>query len=732
MNTIPYPSALAIGVLTLLARKYKSLKVMSVSETCRHFNVGRKSAYALARQLEETGLDKALAKTAGAKPNGYIHNLDDANYVIREESKILRVAERSLTNTKIANAILEMIRTRPKDSENKQRRAEWRLSVVRTSQALKGEEGLSFEDFARKMGIHPRSLRRWRADYKRNGLEGLLPGSTRPKRTSEIEEEIVGKVEGYWKATKGAYPITEFAKHFNRKYRRLLQRHGRISLSRKKITDILVEAGLYEPSRTKRKKSRHQFMMLFPGAQWIADTTMIIFHLLWFTFKFKLITVKDAVSGAILAQKMFFRENAGNIVYLLEKAVRSFGVPIALLVDNGKAYISHAVDRFCNKHSVLRIAAAPYRAQTKSVLEGYFAILKNALYTTFLNHIRITLLGICSFICRKVHHGTECIRKFYDRVVEKAHGALRYVLKMVVYLTLKPFTNFGFQIYYNEKPKDVLDGLSPSEVISYEPTTEERLHAREVLGNFYKESEARIQRRRKKQQEPRDILARKILGMCQEINPHGIWSSQIPLMDELMARWRNETQLSEEAIQREIDTAIRHVVWRRSQYHGGDPIYSFKYFRPVLEEKLEKIKSAEARDAAVSMAQQQQTRLVQRQAEEIQHEIAQMHRNPEKFIAEDMELLSVLMQQGQHLGIRMARSQLTRSVRAMEEQDDATRRRTILRVKRRILKGKERPYQGQMLAPEDLHRWQINDLLVSYGTRKRAVEILEETARSLG
>ena len=128
-----------------------------------------------------------------------------------------------------------------------------RLIVAR--EELKESNGISCERFSQLVGISSRQLRRWAKRYQPEiGQKSLENKSRRPKRSpretpSSIKEVLIRD----WRGGK----IMRFCRDFNGRYRRLLNREGIGSLSRKSITKTLKREGLYHPSselRLKRKK----------------------------------------------------------------------------------------------------------------------------------------------------------------------------------------------------------------------------------------------------------------------------------------------------------------------------------------------------------------------------------------------------------------------------------------------------------------------------------------------
>ena len=121
--------------------------------------------------------------------------------------------------------------------------------------------GVSYERFSQLVGISSRQLQRWAKRYQPEiGQKSLENKSRRPKRSpketpSSIKEVLIRD----WKGGR----VTRFCWDFNGRYRRLLNREGIGSLSRKSITKILKREGLYHGSselRLKRKRGIFHYL----------------------------------------------------------------------------------------------------------------------------------------------------------------------------------------------------------------------------------------------------------------------------------------------------------------------------------------------------------------------------------------------------------------------------------------------------------------------------------------
>jgi len=254
-----------------------------------------------------------------------------------------------------------------------------RLIVAR--EELKESNGISCERFSQLVGISSRQLRRWAKRYQPEiGQKSLENKSRRPKRSPRetpcsIKEVLISD----WRGGK----ITRFCRDFNRRYRRLLNREGIRTLSRKSITKILKREGLYHPSSELRpKRKRGVFHYLAPLAQGMIDTC----HLKLFGVRLYLITLLDAYSRSILSQGIFLREISSNVKKVIKKGLSRYPSLKSILSDWGRPYRAREVKRYLDEKGVLHIFAAPFRPQSKGVIERYFR--------SFKEYLKETLLGL--------------------------------------------------------------------------------------------------------------------------------------------------------------------------------------------------------------------------------------------------------------------------------------------------------------------------------------------------
>ena len=109
-------------------------------------------------------------------------------------------------------------------------------------------------------------------------------------------------------------------------------------------------------------------------------------HLKLFGVRLYLITLLDAYSRSILSQGIFLREISSNVKKVIKKGLSRYPSLKSILSDWGRPYRARELKRYLDEKGVLHIFAAPFRPQSKGVIERYFR--------SFKEYLKETLLGL--------------------------------------------------------------------------------------------------------------------------------------------------------------------------------------------------------------------------------------------------------------------------------------------------------------------------------------------------
>lgn len=91
----------------------------------------------------------------------------------------------------------------------------------------------------------------------------------------------------------------------------------------------------------------------------------------------KLIMFIDDKSRMITGFDFFFNDNAINMQTVLKKAVKTYGIPKKLFVDNGGPYSNKQLSLICASLGIILINAKPYSPESKAKIERSFRTIKD-------------------------------------------------------------------------------------------------------------------------------------------------------------------------------------------------------------------------------------------------------------------------------------------------------------------------------------------------------------------
>ena len=213
------------------------------------------------------------------------------------------------------------------------------------------------------------TIKRWYLEYKRDGFEALKPKSRNDAGYSrKIPNEYIEKIE----EIKEKYP------HITGKaiYKKLLE-EGIINASDVSISSLyrfLNNNKLHEHNQVERKA----FEMEFANDCWQGDTS----HGPIITVDGKkvqtyLIQLIDDASRLMVGYKFFLRDNALNFQTVLKDAIKTYGIPKRIFVDNGTPYKNMQLKSICASMGIALIHAKPYSPESKAKIERSFRTVKD-------------------------------------------------------------------------------------------------------------------------------------------------------------------------------------------------------------------------------------------------------------------------------------------------------------------------------------------------------------------
>jgi transposase InsO family protein len=238
-------------------------------------------------------------------------------------------------------------------------------------------QGLTVTEVAARYKVSRQTVHEWLARYRAGGLRALADRSHRPKSCPhQMDPETQARVLDLRRAHPGWGPV---------RLRYALERQGNEPVpGRSSIYRALVRAGLVEPRPRGRKKhwrrwERANAMELWQmdvmGAR-LADGT-------WF----KVITGLDDHSRFCVIARAVPKATATATCEAFAEAMRRYGVPEAVLTDNGKVFTARfgphrgqvLFDRICHENGIRHLLTSPRSPTTTGKIERFHKSLRTEL-----------------------------------------------------------------------------------------------------------------------------------------------------------------------------------------------------------------------------------------------------------------------------------------------------------------------------------------------------------------
>lgn len=237
-----------------------------------------------------------------------------------------------------------------------------------------------FRNVASKTHTHPNgkkvkysssTIKKWHLNYVREGLDGLLPKSRNdigmPRSFSEEATDKIHDIK-----EKYPYITTKMV------YQKLVE-DGYIKASEVSLSSVYR---YIRDNNLKRNQmapiERRAYEMEHSNDCWQGDTShgpkIIIDGKKVQTY---LISLIDDKSRLIVHAEFFLNDNSINLQSVFKKAIKKYGIPKRLFVDNGKPYKNTQFNLICASLGVVLIHARPYSGASKGKIERSFRTLKD-------------------------------------------------------------------------------------------------------------------------------------------------------------------------------------------------------------------------------------------------------------------------------------------------------------------------------------------------------------------
>lgn len=251
------------------------------------------------------------------------------------------------------------------------------------------QDGANRRELCRRFGIAAKTGYKWLARYTAEGSGGLEDRSRRPRRSPlRTAEEIEHRVIDLRREVRGSWG--------GRKLARRLAVEGGPKLAPSTITGILRRAGLIDLQASDAQRPWQRFEHQAPNELWQMDFKGN-FATIRAAVRCHPLTVLDDHSRFSLVLKACADERAGTVRAVLAEAFRRYGLPAAMLMDNGSPWGSAGAQPFTAFSLWLvrlgiRVAhGRPYHPQTQGKDERFHRTLKFEV----LRHFNFTNLEHC-------------------------------------------------------------------------------------------------------------------------------------------------------------------------------------------------------------------------------------------------------------------------------------------------------------------------------------------------
>jgi transposase InsO family protein len=255
--------------------------------------------------------------------------------------------------------------------------AEQRYQAV---QAVIGE-GATVTDVAARFGVSRQTVHAWLAKYEAGGLERLADGSHRPvqcphQMPAEVEVEVARLRFAHpsWGPRRLVFELERAG---------VRPVPGRTSVYRALLRLNLIDPAARRPrdrkwKRWERGAPMELWQMDVVGGFVLADGT-----------RAKVLSGVDDHSRFCVSAHLMTRETSQKVCDGLGKALRAFGVPQAILTDNGKVFtgrfnvppVEVLFDRVCRENGIQHLLTQPRSPTTTGKIERFHRAIRTEFRT---------------------------------------------------------------------------------------------------------------------------------------------------------------------------------------------------------------------------------------------------------------------------------------------------------------------------------------------------------------
>lgn len=249
-----------------------------------------------------------------------------------------------------------------------------------------------------------KTIERWYYEWRKHGVNGLMPQSRKDKGKSQLPEHIQQVILELKK--------DNLARSLNT-LMHLVEMQGIVKkgeLSRSSIYRLLKHHDLSKRTASNTQViERRAFEALFAGDIWYGD----VMHGPYIQTsegrrKTYLVSIMDDASRLICHSTFCLDETALSIEFVLKEALLKRGMPKRFIIDNGPAYRANTLQSICARLNIRLIYCRPYEPEGKAKLERFHRTFREQ----FLTEIDISNINLDDLNSRlwvwieKIYHQT--------------------------------------------------------------------------------------------------------------------------------------------------------------------------------------------------------------------------------------------------------------------------------------------------------------------------------------
>ncbi len=219
--------------------------------------------------------------------------------------------------------------------------------------------------------VTPGTIKKWYLIYQKFGFQGLLPKTRTDincsrKLTNEAQEKII--------EYKKNYPHISGTLIYSKLSEEGYINPCDVSLS----TTLKFIRDNYILFSDTTNQDRRAFEMEFANDMWDADTSVGPYLTIdGKKIKTYLIALIDDASRLITNAEFYFQDNAINFQNTFKEALKKYGIPKKIFLDNGKTYKNEQLSIIVANLGMTLIYTRPYSPESKAKIERWFHTMKS-------------------------------------------------------------------------------------------------------------------------------------------------------------------------------------------------------------------------------------------------------------------------------------------------------------------------------------------------------------------